>query len=221
MAQKILSRKHSKKKNRGGKKVKSGKIARHRFRKAAGIKEGFGKPWSAPSIPFRVEFCWADENDDEDNYQVHWIHCRNFKGEERKFLEAHYLVGEDPFGEGETIESKFVCVYASKFLVEQRQKAEGKWQKLFLEKGYELSDIPPINNQENSSDFCLLPSALAVNRLFIFPTTKEGNETIREPIYQVNWTESLDRNCRFGETIEIVFKNSIYHVRPTGVKGKN
>lgn len=104
------------------KKIKTGKIKRHKLRKAIGVKQGFGKPWSAPSVTFRVEFSWENEDDTEENEQVHWVECRKFKGEERRFLKQHYEQSTEEWTEGETIESKFVCVYCAYFLVENHQK---------------------------------------------------------------------------------------------------
>lgn len=102
------------------KKFKSGKIKRHKMRKALGEKHGFGKPWSANSIPFRVEFCWENEDGSEENEQVHWVECRKFLGEEKRFLKAHYAQATEEWVDGETIESKFVCVYCAHFLVKNR-----------------------------------------------------------------------------------------------------
>ena len=143
------------------------------MRQAAGLKQGFGKSWSAPSMMFRVEFCWA-ENDEESNEQIHWVECRNFQGRERKFLLLHYTAANEEWGENETLESKFVCVHVSNYLVKNKDR-------------------------------------LHINRAFIFPSTKKGNETIRQPIYQINWTESLAANCNFEDKIMIVLNNSIYH----------
>ena len=156
------------------KKFKQGKINRHKFRKAAGLKPGFGKPWSAPSVTYRVEVSWENRDGSEENEQVHWVECRKFQGEEREFLKAHYTQSTEEWTEGETIESKFVCVYAAKFLVEMKEK-------------------------------------LHINQGFIFPTTKKGNETIRQPIYQIKWTKSLAESSAFNETLAIVMKNSIWH----------
>ncbi|MDJ0595663.1 MAG: hypothetical protein QNJ72_37720 [Pleurocapsa sp. MO_226.B13] len=77
------------------KKYKTGKIKRHRLRKAIGLKPGFGKPWSAPAVTFRVEMSWVDENDEESNEQIHWVECRKFQGEERKTLLLHYRLSGD------------------------------------------------------------------------------------------------------------------------------
>jgi hypothetical protein len=104
------------------KKIKSGKIKRHKLRKKLGIKKGFGKPWSAPSVVFRVELNWENQDGSEENEQVHWIECRKFMGEERKFLKAHYSQSTEDWTEKETIESKFVCVYAAKFLSENKDR---------------------------------------------------------------------------------------------------
>lgn len=156
------------------KKFKSGKIRRHKLRKAAGVKQGFGKPWSAPIIPFRVEFSWENQDGSEENEQVHWVECRKFAGEEKSFLRAHYAQGLEKWTERETLESKFVCVYCAAFLVENKEK-------------------------------------LHINQAFIFPTPKQGNETIRMPIYQIKWTENLARNSVFSDTLAIVMNNAIYH----------
>lgn len=107
------------------KKFKTGKIKRHRMRKAIGVKSGFGKPWSATSVTFRVEFSWENVNGTEENEQVHWIECRKFMGSERKFLKTHYTQAEEDWTEGETIESKFVCVYCANFLVANKDKLHG------------------------------------------------------------------------------------------------
>lgn len=158
------------------KKFKSGKIRRHKFRKAAGLKTGFGKSWSAPSVPFRVEFCYENPDGTEENEQVHWIECRRFFGEEKNFLRTHYARSAEEWSERETLESKFVCFYCAYFLTENKDK-------------------------------------LHINQGFIFPTTKRGNETIRMPIYQIQWTESLAKNSVFDDALKIVMNNAIYHRR--------
>jgi hypothetical protein len=163
------------------KKLKSGKIKRHRFRKAIGVKNGFGKPWSAPSVTFRVEFSWENADGSEENEQVHWIECRKFQGEEREFLKAHYTQSTEEWTEGETLESKFVCVYCAGFLVKQMKALGSRFEPMMF------------------------------NQAFVFPTPKKGNETIRFPIYQIKWTEELAKNSVFNSSIEIVMKNSIWH----------
>jgi hypothetical protein len=104
------------------KKFKSGKIKRHKFKKKLGLKQGFGKPWSAPSISFRVEFRWEDEFGNEENDQIHWIDCRKFQGAEREFLKIHYRQSSEEWTTRETIESKFVCFYCVNFLIENKEK---------------------------------------------------------------------------------------------------
>jgi hypothetical protein len=104
------------------KKVRAGKIKRHKLRQELGVKQGFGKPWSAPSLIFRVEFNWQNQDGSEENEQTHWIECRNFKGEERKSLTTYYRQNNTPWGENETVESKFVCAYVARFLIENRDK---------------------------------------------------------------------------------------------------
>ncbi len=126
------------------KKFKSGKIKRHKLRKAIGVKEGFGKPWSAPSVTFRVEFSWENPDGSEENEQVHWIECRKFQGEEREFIKAHYAQSTEEWTDGESLESKFVCVYCAKFLVEQRKKAEDYWAEEMLSVNKEL-EIPTLD----------------------------------------------------------------------------
>lgn len=99
------------------KKFKTGKIKRHQFKKKLGIKSGFGKAWSAPALVFRVEFSWEDENQDTSNERVDWVECRRFSGEEREFLKTHYASSSETWAERETLESKFVCVWCSNYLV--------------------------------------------------------------------------------------------------------
>lgn len=178
------------------------------MRKAIGVKQGFGKPWSAPSVTFRVEFSWVNFDDTEDNEQVHWVECRKFQGEERRFLKTHYTESAEDWTEGETIESKFVCVYCASFLVEQMKVLSTRLEALGVR------DKPQTMTAESIK--LLVPSAYIldfriVNQAFVFPTPKKGNETIRSPIYQIRWTEELARNTIFNKSIEIVMKNSIYH----------
>ena len=156
------------------KKFKPGKIKRHKFRQKLGLSSGFGKPWSAPFILFRVEFSWENEDGTEENYQTHWIECRKFKGEERNLLLAHYAQSSEDWGKKETLESTFVCIHCANYLVANK---EGK----------------------------------KINQAFIFPTTKEGNETIRTPIYQIKWTPELARNSVFNASLTIVLNNSVWH----------
>ncbi len=221
------------------KKFKSGKIKRHRLRKAMGVKSGFGKPWSAPSVTFRVEFSWSNLDGSESNEQVHWIECRKFQGQEREFLKSHYAQSAENWTEGETLESKFVCVYCAQFLVEQRKQAQLYWDSSILagSKGLEIPgidqfiwDLPSFDGEppsdmmtaiapdeasEKVKQFPVvyfpLPSAFLLSQAFIFPTSKQGNETIRMPIYQIKWTEELASNSVFDQNIAIVLKNSIWH----------
>ena len=69
-------------------KHKPGKNLRHRKLKRKLKTPGFGKPWDNDRVWFRVEFSWRDRTtEEEDNFQAaHWVSCRKFKGEERKFL---------------------------------------------------------------------------------------------------------------------------------------
>lgn len=156
------------------KKVKSGKIKRHKLRKKLGVKQGFGKPWSAPSTMFRVEFSWLNPDETEENEQVHWVECRKFQGEERRFLHQHYQSSAEGWTEKETLESKFVCVHIAKYLAQYKD-------------------------------------TLHINQGFVFPTTKKDNETIREPIYIIQWTENLAKGIGSNINIDLVLKNSIYH----------
>lgn len=100
------------------KKFKPGKTKRHKMRKAIGVKNGFGKSWSAPSVVFRVEFSWENIDGSEENEQVYWIECRKFQGREREFLKTHYTQSTEEWTEGESIESKFICVYCAYFLTQ-------------------------------------------------------------------------------------------------------
>lgn len=104
------------------KKTKQGKITRHKARLKRGIKQGFGKPWSAPSEMFRVEFSWFNEDGSEENEQTHWIECRHFIRRERKFLKLYYSQSSEEWTTGETLESKFVCVYCAYFLSTNKEK---------------------------------------------------------------------------------------------------
>lgn len=217
------------------KKFKPGKIKRHKLRKALGVKNGFGKSWSAPSVIFRVEFSWENIDGSEENEQIHWIECRKFQGKEREFLKTHYTQSTEEWTDGESIESKFICVYCAYFLTQRRQEAEGRWQKFFQDKGYPKMEIPKLadykfnfdeqqqlaiaQNSEHTpkhfidfpSTLCPLPSAFVLNQAFVFPTPKKGNETIRFPIYQIKWTQELASNSVFNENLAIVMKNSIWH----------
>ncbi len=125
------------------KKYKTGKIKRHKLRKAIGLKSGFGKPWSSPAVTFRVEMCWVDENEEESNEQIHWVECRKFQGEERKSLLLHYKLSGD-WTQKETIESKFVCVYVANWLVANREEKHLNQAFIFptTKKGNETIRLP-------------------------------------------------------------------------------
>ncbi len=191
------------------KKIKAGKIKRHKMRKAIGVKQGFGKPWSAPSVPFRVEFSWVNLDESEENEQVHWVECRKFQGEERRFLKTHYTQSTEDWTEGETIESKFVCVYCASFLVEQMKALSTRLEALGVKEKPQTMTAESIKLLVPSA--YILEPARIINQAFVFPTPKKGNETIRSPIYQIRWTEELARNTIFNESIAIVMKNSIWH----------
>ncbi len=104
------------------KKVKQGKINRHKLRTKLGVKKGFGKPWKTPSVLFRVEFNWCDEHGEESNEQIHWVECRKFQGEEYQFLKLYYRENRKKWIPGETLESAHVKTYVSKYLIENRKK---------------------------------------------------------------------------------------------------
>jgi hypothetical protein len=179
------------------------------MRKAIGVKAGFGKPWSAPSVTFRVEFSWENAEGDEENEQVHWIECRKFQGEERRFLKSHYTQSAEEWTEGESLESKFVCVYCASFLVEQMKKLGARLEALGIKEKPQTMTAEELKILVPSA--YILEPARILNQAFIFPTPKKGNETIRFPIYQIKWTEELARNTIFNESIAIVMKNSIWH----------
>lgn len=156
------------------KKFKVGKIKRHKLKKAVFQDNGFGKTITTPFSTFRVEMNWLEQNGDENEFEIHWINCRKFIGEERKNLLLHYKISSDGWTEKETLESKFVCVYVSKFLAENGQSRH-------------------------------------LNQAFIFPSTTEGNETIREPIYIVRFSQDLSKELTNNIGLDLVLKNSIDH----------
>lgn len=106
------------------KKKLGGHYKRHLERKARGVKQGFGKGYSAREVVFRVEFSWLDlETGDESNEQIHWVLCRKFQDKEYKFLKK-YFAKEKPRGylPGETVESEFALRYVATWLIENREK---------------------------------------------------------------------------------------------------
>ena len=157
------------------KKFKVGKIKRHRLRVSTLNNKGFGKTITTPTVVFRVEMSWLGEDEEEENFQVHWISCRKFVGTEREDLFTHYRSLESAdWNRGETLESKFVCVYVSKFLAENKHT----WH---------------------------------LNQAFVFPTPKEGNETIREPIYIIRCSKDLSKDLKGNAGLDVVLNNSIDH----------
>ena len=158
------------------KKAKQGKFRRHMARRKLNLVQGFGKPWSAPSLVFRVEFMYEDEKQNTSNEMVHWVECRNFSGEERRHLKSHMNQHlKTVLQDGETIESVYVSIYVSAFLCENRLRA-------------------------------------GINQAFIYPhATKKGSEAIRQPIYQIKWTESLEEAAKLNKPLAIVLKNCIWH----------
>jgi hypothetical protein len=221
------------------KEIKSGKIKRHQMRKTIGLKSGFGKPWSAPSVTFRVECNWENLDGSETNEQIHWVECRKFQGKERELFKIHYDRSVNEWIPGETIESKFVCVYCAEFLTRQRKKLEEYWRdQIFAVSN--MPEIPAIDDFIWEFDFFAdeppsslltaiapdsackkiknfpleyfsLPSASMVNQAFVFPSSKKGNETIRSPIYRIKWSEEIAENAVFTNNLAIVMKNSIWH----------
>lgn len=157
------------------KKFKAGKIKRHQFKQAIFKDKGFGKTITTPTTTFRVEMNWLNPDGNETDFQVHWINCRKFTGRERKDLLTYYKSTGDEWTDKETLESKFACVYVSKFLAETK-------------------------------DFWHL------NQAFIYPTTKIGNETIREPIYIVRSSKNLEQELVGNTGLDLVLKNSIDHI---------
>lgn len=105
-------------------KLKSGKIKRHKLRKKLGVKKGFGKSWSAPLVTFRVEFNFTDENDDESNEQVHWIECRKLSDEEYRSARNYYNSKHGKWNEKETVESKYMFAYICKYLNDNAEKMQ-------------------------------------------------------------------------------------------------
>ena len=157
------------------KKCKQGKVKRHKFRRQLRLTPGFGKPWSAPSIAFRVEFAWVSEDGEESNEQVHWVECRKFSGEERRHLTENMKLHANSLAEKETIESIYTCIYVAAFLCQNRLIAK-------------------------------------INQAFVYPpATKKGSETIRFPLYKINWSEDLEKNSQLNKSLAVVLKNCIWH----------
>lgn len=51
-----------------------------------------------------------------------------------------------------------------------------------------------------------------INQAFIYPAaTKKGSEAIRQPLYQIKWTESLEQASKLNKPLAIVLKNCIWH----------
>lgn len=100
----------------------SGRSKRHNFRKAKGIKTGFGKAYSSNSVFFRIEFSWRDEEEEETNEQVHWCECRKFRDREYQRLRRKFDRVKTYWRKRETVESEFVYRYVGNFLIVNHQK---------------------------------------------------------------------------------------------------
>ena len=103
-------------------KIKKGKISRHKFKKKLGVKAGFGKPWFAPFVTFRVEFSFEDEKGNTSNEQIHWIECRKLSGEEYRSARTYFDNKHGEWRDRETIESKYVFAYVCKFLNDKAEE---------------------------------------------------------------------------------------------------
>lgn len=104
--------------------AKKGKCKRHYAQRRKLNSPGFGATYQAPQSWFRVEFCWWDrETEEESDYQVHWVACRKFTGEERKFLYLHLRDWDKrEFIERETIEAHYAMHYIVHFLCTHKEK---------------------------------------------------------------------------------------------------
>ena len=110
------------------KKFKTGKCRRQQFRKKLNQVKGFAAKLTSPAADFRVEFNFEDEHGNESNEQTHWIQCRIFRGEERRFIQAYYA--DKDWSDRETLESKFVAVYVAQYL--SRHHKEIKLNQAFI-----------------------------------------------------------------------------------------
>lgn len=103
-------------------KKRTGQIKRHKFRKAKGVTNGFGKTWGGETKTFRVELSWLDQQtDDQDNEVLHWVECRKFSGKLYQLYRQYFSESED-WRNGETVESKFVNRYIANWLILNREK---------------------------------------------------------------------------------------------------
>lgn len=92
-------------------KFKRGKFKRHAKKKLKLETSGFGKPWSADHLTFRVEFCWENKLLEQANFSLHWIQVRKFRGEERRFYIKYMTDNGLPLTEGELPEYRYLLCY--------------------------------------------------------------------------------------------------------------
>lgn len=170
---------------------KRGKVKRHQKLKRKLRHPGFGKPWESDCRWFRVEFAYFEsETEDEDNFQSpHWVSCRKFKGEERRFLAAHAKdYQQRDMLDRETIESIYVCLYIANFLC---QIAYGEKYNCHVH-----TRLPPDFDDK-------------INQAFIYPAPSKHNDSIREPLYLLRIKQSMCQAIPSG--IAASLRNSICH----------
>lgn len=173
------------------KKFKQGKVNRHKKLQKKLDNKGFGKPWSGECKWFRVEFSYYDEETDEDSkFQIpHWVSCRHFVGEERRFLMANLSnYRSTELTERESLESVYVSIYVANFLC-------------YL--GYGEQYNPQVKTR--------LPEDFdrTVNQAFISPASSKNDETIREPLY--HWQIKEDMCSPVENEVAATFRNCLYH----------
>lgn len=85
---------------------------------------GFGRPWSAPTVYFRVELNREMEDGQERCLAIHWIAVRNLQKKERdKYLDGFQLAGEPLDSESrESVESRLCLTYVTDFLEKEENK---------------------------------------------------------------------------------------------------
>lgn len=112
----------NKPKKKAKRKNKRGKYKRHAKKVLKLGSGGFGKPWSADYLIFRVEFCWENKLLEQNNFSLHWVQVRKFRGEERQFYINYMADNGLPLQPGELPEHRYLLCYLDYYYSNNKEK---------------------------------------------------------------------------------------------------
>ena len=149
-------------------KYKPGKFKRHKRKMLKLGKEGFGKPWSADYLIFRVEWVWENSLGEQANFQLHWIQVRKLKGEERRFAISYMEKNYSPLALGELPEYRYLLCYLDNYYSNKKEvlKANHAFVYPATKRGDKAIREPIFIRKFNKDTFVEYPFNAAIAAVF-------------------------------------------------------